>query len=93
MCSCAPGFSLADSFSNDRVVALELVKKYTEDNIVCITPKVYEVESRNLKELLVSMCSLATMALFLDLFSRVIAHDLVKNCHFHLVVQSFKCLS
>ena len=44
MCSAAPEISLADSFSIGRVIALALVKNYT-DNVYHIAPKVYEVQS------------------------------------------------
>ena len=40
---CAPGVSLSDSFSNGKVLTLDLVIKGTENVVYHIAPKVYEV--------------------------------------------------
>ena len=45
------------SFSNGSVIAFDLVNNCTENVVYSIAPKVYEEESLNLREILVSVYS------------------------------------
>jgi hypothetical protein len=74
-------------FSFVRVIALNLVNIFNFQLVLHIAPKVFDLESWNFTEMLVSMCRCAP-GVFVDLYSncKVIALDLVKICNFQLVL-------
>jgi hypothetical protein len=89
MWSCAPRYSRVKIFSTLRVIALDLVNDSNFQLDLDVTKKVFDLESWNLKRLLLSMCSCAPGYFCVDIFSifRVIALDSVKFSNFQLVSQ------
>jgi hypothetical protein len=76
-----------DIFSIFRVIALDLVKIYIFQIVSHVTKNVFDLESYNLTEMLICMCSCAPGYIFVDVFSisRVIALELVNISNFQLV--------
>jgi hypothetical protein len=94
ICSCAPGYFRVDTFSIFRVIALDLVKICNFQLVSHVTQKGFDIESLNLTERLLSICSCAPGVSLVDLSSiwRVISLDLVKT--FSLCCYLFlECLS
>jgi hypothetical protein len=75
MCSCAPVYFRLDIFSIFRVIALDLVKFCNFQILSHLTQKLFDLESWNFTEMLISMCSCAPGYFHLDIFSifRIIA--------------------
>jgi hypothetical protein len=86
-CNCAPWYFRVDIFSIFRVIALGLVKNYNFQLESHVTKKVFDLESWNFIEMLISMWMCAPGDSLVDLFCfvRVIALDLVKKFNFQLM--------
>lgn len=87
MWSFATGASLVASFGFVRVMSPDLIKLYNFHLVSHVAQTVFDIESWNLTRMLISMCNCAAGCFRVDWFSicRVIAHDLIKICNFHLV--------
>lgn len=95
MCSYVPGVLLPVSFSHVEVMAPDFVK-IGHFSVVLrlavvsrLAPKVYDIQSQNFTGMLVSLCSSDPAFSHPDSSSHVevMAPDLVKNCHFNVVLR------
>ena len=58
-----------DSFSSDKIISLDLVKNWTQNDVYCRAPTVYELGSQNSIGILVSRCRCALGITLADSFN------------------------